>query len=64
MAREGYARLRSMLRCHAEKFGMEIALFGLRQVSGILPHPHERLYKLEKEGLQVGFREILAAESM
>lgn len=53
-----------MLRCHAEKFGMEIALFGLRQVSGILPHPHERLYKLEKEGLQVGFREILAAESM
>ena len=53
-----------MSQCHAEKFGMEITLFGLHQVSGVLPHPHERLYKLEKEGLQVGFHEILAAESM
>jgi len=51
-----YARYRSG--------GMEIALSGLRRASGILPHPRELLYKLEKESQQDDFLKIVVAESM
>jgi hypothetical protein len=54
-------RLESTRRCLAQRFGMEVAPFGL---SRILPHPRERLHKLTKEGPQVGSCEILVAETM
>jgi hypothetical protein len=40
---------------------MEAAPFGLHR---ILPHPHERLEKLENEGPQVGLWEDCGAELM
>ena len=57
-------RLGSTGQCHAAIFGVEVAQFGFatgwRRVVGTPHHPHQWLHRCEKD---VGFREILVAES-